>query len=397
MIILLLDTTIRQKLINQVLAQISEKPDLDDEAIRRLILLIVAREFSGSRLSFQDRQEIAVGLFHAMRGLDILQPMLDDPQITEIMVNGPVKIFYEKGGKVYPADLSFENTRHLSGVITNFFGRANRLINEKSPIADMRLPGGARVHAALPPIAPDGPVLTIRKFCGLKPDMPSLIKYGFITEAAANYLIEAVRARRSIFICGGTGTGKTTFLNVLSESIPPQERIVTIEDAAELMLQDIPNLVRLEARQVGPDGTGAVILSDLIRAALRMRPDRIIVGEVRGQEAFDMLQAMNTGHPGSLCTGHGNSCQDMLDRLSLMILMAVQLPWDAIRGLISAALDIIVHLCRTADGQRQVSDICLIRNKGQAQYSLQSIYQRSRKGDLCYVLEETNEWLYTDV
>lgn len=379
-----LDPEVRQKLINQILCKIGDKLNDSDDSIRRLILMTVAEEYAGSQLTFQERKEIAAQLFNATRGLDILQPLMDDPQITDIMVNGPKEIFFERHGRIYSSDIHFNDSQHLTGVITNYFGRANRLIHEKKPLADMRLPDGSRVHAALAPAAPDGPVLTIRKFTGIRPDMRALIEDGFITDGAADYLINAVRNKQTIFICGGTGCGKTTFLNILSEYISSDERVVTIEDAAELNLQGVPNLVRLEARQPGPDGDGEISLGDLIRASLRMNPHRIVVGEVRGREAFDMLQAMNTGHPGSLCTGHGNSCQDMLDRLSLMVLMAVQLPWEAIRGLISSALEIVVHLSRSSTGKRQISEICQVMSGCADKFLLIPRFRRSEGGDLLH-------------
>ncbi len=379
-----LDEATRLKLSERVLQQIGDQAELSDEALRRLILMTVAQEYSGSRTSFQERQAIAAALFHVMRGLDLLQPLMDDPTVTEIMVNGPNLIFYERDGRLIRSDCQFDHIRHLTGVITNFFGRANRLIHEKQPLADMRLPDGSRVHAVLPPAAPDGPVLTIRKFTGLRPDMESLVDCDFISEEAAGFLAESVRERKTLFVCGGTGTGKTTFLNILSSFIPAHERIITIEDAAELCLQNLPNLVRLEARLPGPDGSGEITLANLIRASLRMRPDRIIVGEVRGKEAFDLLQAMNTGHPGSLSTGHANSCQDMLARLSLMVLMAVQLPWDAIRSLIASALDILVHLQRTSEGKRQISEICAVINSSSGESLLQPLFIRSESGVLLH-------------
>jgi len=380
----ILDGPTRQKLAEKVMRQQNSQTNLSDQALKRLILLVVAEEFSGSQYTFQERQAIAASLFHSMRGLDLLQPMMEDPTITEIMVNGPDKIFFERDGRLYESGLHFDDVQHLTGVITNFFGRANRLIHEKKPLADMRLSDGSRVHAALPPAAPDGPVLTIRKFTGIRPDMDALIQEDFISRPAASYLIDAVQKRKTIFICGGTGSGKTTFLNVLSGYIPDTERVITIEDTAELSLQGLPNLVRLEARLPGPDGTGEIGLGDLIRASLRMRPDRLIVGEVRGQEAFDMLQAMNTGHPGSLCTGHANSCQDMLDRLALMTLMAVQLPWAVIRGLMASALDLIVHLQRNRDGRRMVHEICSVNAVHEGQIKLNTLFSRNNKGALVY-------------
>lgn len=381
----LIDEATRQKLTERVMHQIEDHSELDDDALRRLIILTIAQEYAGSRLSFHERTGIAAILFNAMRGLDLLQPLMDDPSITEIMVNGPDHVFFERNGIIHESGLHFDHVRHLTGVITNFFGRANRLIHEKNPLADMRLPDGSRVHAALPPAAPDGPVLTIRKFTGIRPDMQAFIEDGFISRPAADFLIEAVHQKRTLFLCGGTGTGKTTFLNILSGFIPSDERVITIEDAAELSLQGLPNLVRLEARSAGPDGSGEIALADLIRASLRMRPDRIIVGEVRGREAFDMLQAMNTGHPGSLCTGHANSCLDMMSRLSLMVLMAVQLPWEAIRGLIGSALHIMVHLHRTASGRREINEICLVDHHGNGDVELTQVYHRIDGGDLVHV------------
>lgn len=362
--------------------QLGDYPEASDHDLKKLALMTVAREYSGSGFSFSERQAIATGLFHTMRGLDLLQPLVEDMSITEIMVNGPDNIFIERAGQLHKTGLRFDDAQHLTGVITNFFGRANRMIHEKRPLADMRLPDGSRLHATLPPAAPDGPVLTIRKFTGVRPDMESLITSGFITRQAAQFLVEAVVGHKTLFICGGTGSGKTTFLNILSGYIPSAERVVTIEDAAELSLQGLANLVRLEARLPGPDGSGEITIADLIRASLRMRPDRVIVGEVRGQEAFDMLQAMNTGHPGSLCTGHANSCKDMLDRLTLMVLMAVQLPWDTIRALIASAIDLLVFLQRDSSGNRLVQEVCAVRMNGSGQIALDYLFQRDKKGVL---------------
>ena len=382
---MMIDYDSRQRLINLILYKMGNCDNQDDDSLRKLILFTVAEAYSGSQATFQERREIAASLFDAMRGLDILQPLMDDPNITEIMVNGPEMIFIEKQGQLRLSGIKFSSSSHLTGVITSFFGRANRLINEKKPLADMRLPGGERVHAALPPAALNGPVLTIRKFTGIRPDIEALIDHDFITRPAADELIDAVRQKKSIFISGGTGTGKTTFLNVLSGYIPLHERVVTIEDAAELALQGLTNLVRLEARPPGPDGDGEISLTDLLRAALRMRPDRIIVGEVRGREAYDMLQAMNTGHPGSLCTGHGNSCRDMLERLSLMVMLAVQLPWDAVNALVSSAINLIVQLSRSADGGRQITEICRVLPCDAGHYILEPCYLRLNGGELLHV------------
>lgn len=380
-----LDAGQRQRLGELVMRQIDPQAPPDDAALQKMILLTIAREYGGGRQGFQERQEIALRLFHSMRGLDLLQPLMDDPQVTEIMVNSPDHIYFERSGRIERSSLAFDDSSHLTGVITNFFGRANRLIHEKQPLNDMRLPDGSRVHAALPPAAPDGPVLTIRKFTGLRPDLDSLIGCDFISREAATYLADSVSSRQTVLVCGGTGTGKTTFLNILSSCIDARERIVTIEDAAELNLQGLPNLVRLEARSPGPDGSGEISLTDLIRASLRMRPDRIIVGEVRGREAFDMLQAMNTGHPGSLCTAHANSCADLIDRLSLMILMAVSLPWDAIHALIASAIQIVVHLRRAPGGKREVSEISRLEGATLDKVRMVSLYKREIAGELIRV------------
>ena len=378
---MILDDSLRQRLLGQVMIRLKSHSN-DDDTIRKVIVSSLAAEFTSSRLTVFERKELADQLFHAIRGLDVLQPLMDNPQITEIMVNGPDKVFVEIGGRIVDSGIRFNSREHLAGVITNFFGRANRLIHEKKPLADMRLPKGERVHAALPPVAPDGPIMTIRKFTGFHPDMKTLVENDFLNQEAATALIEAVKARKTIFICGGTGTGKTTFLNILSGFISFQERVVIIEDAAELALQGLDNLVRLEARPPGPDGEGSIDLADLVRSSLRMRPDRIIVGEVRGREAYDMLQAMNTGHPGSLCTGHGNSCMDMMDRLALMILQAVQLPWGAVRGLISSALDIVIHLCRQTCGKRQIEEICRVGRGRDGELLLEPWFKRQTGGAL---------------
>ena len=369
-----LDTLARNQLSERVLALLSDGADATDTRFRQTIAQAVAERYSGSRISLQERQVIADQLFNALRGLDLLQPLMDDASVTEIMVNGPNQIFFERGGVIRQSELCFDSRQHLTEVISNFFSKANRLLNESHPIADMRLPGGSRAHAVLPPVAPDGPVLSIRKFTGVRPELLALEGQGFIASEGAALLRDAVASRQSIFISGGTGTGKTTLLNALSGCIDPYERIITIEDAAELNLQGLPNQVRLEARTMD-GGTGSVTISDLIRAALRMRPDRIIVGEVRGKEAFDMLSAMNTGHQGSLSTGHGNSCADMLSRLAVMTLGAADLPYQAILHLIAATIDLVVHLQRLPDGFRMVSEIVRINRVEGDTFVLDTLYR----------------------
>ncbi len=346
-----------------VLQKLRSHQDMDDEAFREVIADVIGGESACVRMTLREKRDLALSIFNSMRRLDVLQPMMEDPSITEIMVNGSDRVFFERDGALYPSDIHFKDPETLHSVLTHFFSRANRPLNEASPIADLRLPDGSRANAVLPPIAPDGPILTIRKFTGIRPDMESLIRQEFITKEAADYLSDAVLHKKTIFICGGTGSGKTTFLNTLSSFIPPEERVVTIEDSAELSLQGLPNLVRLEARLPGPDGQGAVSIGQLIRTALRMRPDRIIVGEVRGNEAADMLHALHTGHPGSLCTGHANSCVEMLNRLSTMVLAGSSLPFDAVVRQIIMGIDILIHIKRSVRGMRLINEIVMLDHR----------------------------------
>lgn len=368
------DILAKHQLAERVLALLANEPDPSDTTFRQMISRAVAERYSGSRLSLLERQNIAEQLFNVLRGLDVLQPFMDDLEITEIMVNGPDQVFIERAGQIKAAGISFDNRQHLTEVISNFFSKANCLLNESQPVANVCLPDGSRAHAVLPPVAPDGPVLTIRKFSGIKPELDVLEKQGFVDKTGADLLRQAVLDRKSIFISGGTGTGKTTLLNALSGCIDPRERIITIEDAAELNLQGIPNLVRLEARTAAIAGD-SISISELIKAALRMRPDRIIVGEVRGREAFDMLSAMNTGHQGSLSTGHGNSCADMLSRLAVMTLGAADLPYQAILRLIAATIDLVVHLKRLQGGKRIIAEIARIKRLDGDVFVLDSLYR----------------------
>jgi pilus assembly protein CpaF len=340
-----------------ILTNIQEHVRVDDDAFRQIISDVISRETKHMRMTLEDKRTLAVTIFNSMRRLDILQPMMDDPTITEIMVNGPSHIFFEREGRLYPSTLVFKDAAALESIITNFFSRANRPLNESSPVADLRLPDGSRANAVLSPVAPDGPIFTIRKFTGVRPDIETMISQGFLSASAADYLSSSVRSRKTIFLCGGTGSGKTTFLNTLSSFIPGEERVVTIEDSAELSLQGLQNLVRLEARLPGPDGQGEISIGQLIRTALRMRPNRIIVGEVRGSEAADMLHALHTGHPGSLCTGHANSCEEMLTRLATMVLAGSALPFDAVIRQIVMGVDILVHIVRTSEGKRMIDEI----------------------------------------
>lgn len=348
--------------------------EVDDHTFREIIADIINQSDICSALSLEEKRHLAIKLFNRMRRLDILQDLMDDSSITEIMVNGPGHIFFEKGGQLFPSDLKFENRDTLEQLILHFFSSANRPLNEAFPIADLRLPDGSRANAVLPPVAPDGPIFTIRKFTGIRPDIHSLIKCGFITKEAAVYLSHSVISKKTIFLCGGTGSGKTTFLNVLSSFIPKNERVVTIEDSAELSLQGITNLVRLESRLPGPDGHGGVDIGQLIRTALRMRPDRIVVGEVRGSEAADMLHALHTGHPGSLCTGHANSCYEMLDRLVTMVMSGSTLPYDAVIRQITMGVDILAHITRGKDGRRFIDEIVEVRPILDNRFQVENIF-----------------------
>ena len=329
---------------------------LEDEELQEMIDAAVAGEAERSYLPLKSRLRLKKELFDSFRRLDILQELVDDPDITEIMVNGKDHIFIEKKGRLSRWDKAFDSAEQLEDLIQQIVSRVNRTVNLSSPIADARLEDGSRVHVVLAPVAVDGPVLTIRKF----PEpvtMDKLIRLGSISREAAVFLRTAVRAGYNIFVSGGTGSGKTTFLNALSEFIPEEERVITIEDSAELQIRHVPNLVRLETRVENRDGSREISMRDLIRASLRMRPDRILVGEVRGAEALEMLQAMNTGHDGSVSTGHGNSPRDMVTRLETMVLMAADLPLAAVRNQIASALELMVHLGRMRDKSRKVLEI----------------------------------------
>ena len=308
-------------------------------------------------LSLKEKVELRQELFQSVRKLDVLQELIEDETVTEIMVNGPDAIFVERKGKLKKWDKCFTSREKLEDVIQQIVGRCNRVVNEAMPIADARLENGARVNAVIQPVALNGPILTIRRFPDTPVTMEKLISLGSLPRECADFLAVLVKARYSIVIGGGTGSGKTTFLGALSEYIPSDERIITIEDNAELKIQGIPNLVQLEAKMANVEGASSITIRDLIKAALRMRPDRIVVGEVRGGEAVDMLQALNTGHEGSLSTAHANSARDMLSRLETMTLMGVELPLEAIRRQIASGVDILIHLGRMRDKSRKVLEI----------------------------------------
>lgn len=381
----------KQNWIRQIASRLEPGREPSDDELKRLIAAEVSSRTQGSSLSLNEKSQLIRHLFDAMRGLDILQPLLDEADITEIMVNNPDQIYIERMGRLEKTDLSFDSAAHLSHVISRTFGRANKLVHERSPIADMRLEDGSRVHAILPPAAPEGPVLSIRRFTGIHPSMDALVANRTLPEAQAVYLADAVRSRKNIFISGGTASGKTTFLNALAAFIPEHERIVTVEDAAELDLSGRHNLVRLEARTASADGGGGITLSHLIHSSLRLRPDRVIVGEVRGVEAYDMIQAMQTGHPGSMSTGHGNSSLEMLNRLSLLLMTASQLPWEACRRMVASSIDLLVHLVRQADGRRLVAGISAVTGFEEDRFQLSPVYRLRETADPAPCMQETSK------
>lgn len=371
-----------EQLEEKVLERISFFNQTAEEDVYRLIDEVLAEEAKREFFSLKQRRDYRKRLFYGLKGLDILQELVEDDSITEIMVNGAGNIFLEKGGKIFCWQKTFSSEERLYAVIQKVVSRVNRVVNEASPIVDARLADGSRVHVVLPPIALDGPILTIRKFGREALTMEKLIGLGSVSREAVDELAVWVAAGYNIFISGGTGSGKTTFLNALSFFIPENERIITIEDSAELQIEGIKNLVRLEARNANLEGELAVTIRDLIRAALRMRPDRIVVGEVRDAAALDMLSAMNTGHDGSLSTGHGNSPEDMLRRLETMVLMGCELPVKAIRGQIASALDILIHLERMRDGVRRVVSIVEVMGYEEKteEIRVQVLYQFEEEG-----------------
>lgn len=331
---------------------------LSDEELTAEIENIVEEQTRGQYFSIQTRVDLVQQVYSSIRGFGLLDSIISDDTITEVMINGPDNIFIEKFGKLTKLDASFENQRRLEDIIQRIVGMAGREVNQANPICDTRLPDGSRVNVVLPPISLCGPILTIRKFSKNPMTIEKLIEYGSITKEIADKLELLVKAKYNIFISGGTGSGKTTFLNALSNYIPKDERVITIEDSAELQITGVDNLVSLETRNANASGAGAVSIRDLIKSSLRMRPERIVVGEVRGGEALDMLQAMNTGHDGSLSTGHANSTEDMLSRLETMVLQGASgLPLEAIRHQIGSAIDIIIHLSRLRDKSRKTMEI----------------------------------------
>ena len=344
---------IQEEILNEIDLSKEVEDDTLAEMIREILELHSSREF----IPLKEKASIGKELFNTFRKLDIIQEFLEDEEVTEIMINGTEKIFVEKHGQLYEAERHFYSKKKLEDVIQQIVAGANRIVNEASPIVDARLPDGSRVNVVLSPTALNGPIVTIRKFPKEAVTMQQLVCWGALDEETAEFLKLLVKSKYNIFISGGTGSGKTTFLNALSEFIPEDERVITIEDNAELKIQGIRNLVRLEARNANVEGIGEITIQDLFKSALRMRPDRILVGEVRQFEAFSMIEAMSSGHPGSMSTGHANSPQDMLMRLETMILTGLNIPLLAIQRKIASGVDIIVHLSRFRDKSRKVAEI----------------------------------------
>lgn len=349
---------------------------MSDDELDRFIVGEVERLLVDVQLTIGEKAELVDQVFSSIRGFGLLDSILKDDDITEVMINGPKEIFIEKSGRLMKLDEKFESEEKLVDIIRKIVGLAGREVSEANPIVDTRLPDGSRVNVVMPPISLKGPIVTIRKFSKNPMTIEKLLEYGSITQEVADFLELLVRAKYNIFICGGTGSGKTTFLNAVTNYIPKDERIITIEDSAELQIAGIENLVSLETRNANTAGVGSITIQDLIKSALRMRPERIVVGEVRGAEALDMLQAMNTGHDGSLSTGHANSNKDMLSRLETMVLQGAEgLPLPAVRQQIASALDIMIHLSRLRDKSRKTMEISEVLGYENGEIRLNPLYE----------------------
>lgn len=371
----------RERLRRMILDRLDFSREMRDEEIRDIIDDLIIKESKVSVIDLKDRKKLRQELFYSIRKLDILQELIDDTTITEIMINGTEEIFIERDGKISGCGMGFDSREKLEDVIQQIAAGCNRTVNEAAPIVDARLENGSRVNVVLRPIALNGPILTIRRFPDNPIAMEDLIEMESLTRQAADFLAALVRAKYNIFISGGTGSGKTTFLNVLSSYISGDERIITIEDSAELQIRGIPNIVRLETRNANVEGCKPVTIRDLIKTSLRMRPDRVIVGEVRGGEAIDMMQCLNTGHDGSMSTGHANSSADMLSRLETMALMGMELPLQAIRRQIASGLDIIVHLGRLRDKTRRVLEIVEVLGMEGGEIKTAPLFMFREKGE----------------
>lgn len=366
---------------DQVRSELDMSSSVNNSELMVRIEEMVWRRRELLELTAAEKRRLVRRVFDSFRGLDVLQPLVDNPRITEIMINSHQDIFIEQDGEVKKLPLQFESQSRLEDIIQSIVGTVNRVVNESTPIVDARLKDGSRVNIVLPPIALKGPTMTIRKFPESPMTMHDLVDRGALSEEAAELLRILVKGKYNIFIGGGTGSGKTTFLNALSQYIPPDERVITIEDSAELKIVTVPNLVSLETRNANTEGRGEIAMRDLIRSSLRMRPNRIVVGEVRGSEALDMLQAMNTGHDGSLSTGHANSTQDMISRLETMVLSGADLPISVVRQQISSAIDIFVHLSRLRDRSRRVTEISEVMGMIGGEVVLNPLYRFRESGE----------------
>lgn len=372
---------IKNLIRERVQEKLDFRRDFSDAEVSEIIDEVILNSNEMTLMSLPQRRQIHKEIFDAIRRLDVLQRFVDDPAVTEIMINGMDNIFIERNGKISEIEDRFSSMEKLRDVIQQIVSGCNRVVNEMTPIVDARLSNGSRVNIVLPPVALNGPIITIRRFPDKPINMDSLIDKGSISAEAAELLINMVKAKYNIFISGGTGSGKTTFLNALSGYISDDERVITIEDSAELQLQGIKNLVRLETRNSNMEGCSEISIRDLIKSSLRMRPDRIVVGEVRGAEAIDMLQCLNTGHDGSMSTGHANSAKDMLARLENMVLMGVELPLAAIKQQIASGLDIIVHLGRLRDKSRKVLEISEVVGYEDGEIIMHALYKFEEEGE----------------
>ncbi|MGI6117604.1 MAG: CpaF family protein [Bilifractor sp.] len=373
---------LEQTLRGRLMDELEHSGEKTDQEILEMIDEMILEQSRQELLTLESREKLRISVFNSVRRLDVLQELVDDPGITEIMINSWDCLFIERGGKIRRCPKSFFSRERLEDVIRQISGRCNRIVNAQRPIADARLEDGSRVNIVLPPVSLNGPMMTIRKFPKEPFTMDTLVKQDSLTEEAADFLRKLVESGYSILVGGGTSTGKTTFLNALSAMIPPDERIITIEDNAELQLLGVENLVRLEVRDANLAGDYAVTMRDLIKTALRMRPNRIIIGEVRGAEAYDWLTCLNTGHDGSLGSAHANSVRDMILRLETMVLMGIDLPVPVIRRQIASGIEILVQLVRDSRGRRMLDEIAEIEGCQNGEIEVRTLYKRDENGEL---------------
>lgn len=385
-----------EEIRNQVIEMIDMTRDPDEEELHEIIDQRIEENYNIHQLSINERYKIHRDIYNSIRGLGVVEELLEDESITEIMINGSKNIFIERDGEIKQIDHCYPSPSRLNDVIQQIVGKTNKRVNQANPIVDTRLEDGSRVNVVLPPVSLSGAVVTIRKFPVEAIDMEKLIRWKSITREAADFLKTLVRAGYNIFVSGGTGSGKTTFLNALSNYIESDERVITIEDSAELQLKNIKNLISLETRSSTDEGTSEISIRDLIKTSLRMRPDRIIVGEVRGPEALDMLQAMNTGHDGSMSTGHANSPKDMLARLETMVLMGIEMPLLAIRSQISSGIDILIHLGRMKDKSRKVLEIDEVVGIEDGEIVLRKLFELKNSNDGLELKKITDKLLHSE-